>query len=256
MSLLKVSGIEKGFGSVSVLRGIDMTLGPGEVIGLVGDNGAGKSTLMKIITGMYQADRGSITLEGDNLLDLTPGARRDRGVEMIYLDFALAKQQDVASNIFLGREPTRRVLGIPLVDRRKMKRDAQIMVDQLGARLPDLTRPVGLFSGGQQQSVAIARALTFDPKIVIMDEPTAALAVREVQSVLDLIHQLKSRGIGVILISHRLNDVLAVTDRIVVLRQGRAVANFVTNDTKMPDIVSAIVGGGDIAAAAAHEAKG
>ena len=256
MSLLNVSGIEKSFGSVSVLHGVDLTLSAGEVIGLVGDNGAGKSTLMKIVTGIYKADRGSIILERDNILELTPGARRARGIEMIYQDLALAKQQDVASNIFLGREPTRRVMGMALVDRRKMKQDAQLMIDRLGAKLSSLTRPVGSFSGGQQQSVAIARALTFDPKIVIMDEPTAALAVREVQGVLDLIRQLKSRGIGVILISHRLNDVLAVTDRIVVLRQGRAVADLATKETKMPDIVSAIVGGGDIAAAAAHEAQG
>ena len=256
MSLLAAVGIEKSFGSVSVLHGVDLTLDAGEVVGLVGDNGAGKSTLMKIVTGMYQADSGLITLEGENLLDLTPGARRARGIEMIYQDLALAKQQDVASNIFLGREPTRRIFGVSLVDRHRMKREAQAMIDRLGAELPVITRPVGSFSGGQQQSVAIARALTFEPKIVIMDEPTAALAVREVQSVLDLIRQLKSQGIGVILISHRLNDVLSVTDRIVVLRQGRATANLVTKETTMADIVSAIVGGGDVADAAAHEARG
>ena len=256
MSLLAAVGIEKSFGSVSVLHGVDLTLDAGEVVGLVGDNGAGKSTLMKIVTGMYQADSGLITLEGENLLDLTPGARRARGIEMIYQDLALAKQQDVASNIFLGREPTRRILGVSLVDRHRMKREAQAMIDRLGAELPVITRSVGSFSGGQQQSVAIARALTFEPKIVIMDEPTAALAVREVQSVLDLIRQLKSQGIGVILISHRLNDVLSVTDRIVVLRQGRATANLVTKETTMADIVSAIVGGGDVAVAAAHEARG
>lgn len=256
MSLLAAVGIEKSFGSVSVLHGVDLTLDAGEVVGLVGDNGAGKSTLMKIVTGMYQADSGLITLEGENLLDLTPGARRARGIEMIYQDLALAKQQDVASNIFLGREPTRRIFGVSLVDRHRMKREAQAMIDRLGAELPVITRSVGSFSGGQQQSVAIARALTFEPKIVIMDEPTAALAVREVQSVLDLIRQLKSQGIGVILISHRLNDVLSVTDRIVVLRQGRATANLVTKETTMADIVSAIVGGGDVADAAAHEARG
>ncbi|MDA0901027.1 MAG: ATP-binding cassette domain-containing protein, partial [Proteobacteria bacterium] len=236
MSLLAAVGIEKSFGSVSVLHGVDLTLDAGEVVGLVGDNGAGKSTLMKIVTGMYQADSGLITLEGENLLDLTPGARRARGIEMIYQDLALAKQQDVASNIFLGREPTRRIFGVSLVDRHRMKREAQAMIDRLGAELPVITRSVGSFSGGQQQSVAIARALTFEPKIVIMDEPTAALAVREVQSVLDLIRQLKSQGIGVILISHRLNDVLSVTDRIVVLRQGRATANLVTKETTMADI--------------------
>ncbi len=256
MSLLSLTGIKKSFGAVSVLHGVDLNVDAGEVVGLIGDNGAGKSTLMKIVTGIYQADEGSITLNDESVLDLTPGARRARGIEMIYQDLALAKQQDVASNIFLGREPVRNILGVKIVDRGRMKQEAQVMIDRLGAKLPSITRPVGSFSGGQQQSVAIARALTFDPKIVIMDEPTAALAVREVQSVLDLIRQLKSQGISVILISHRLNDVLSVTDRIVVLRQGTAAANLKTSDTSMSEIVSAIVGGGDVAEAAAHEARG
>ena len=255
MTLLEVSGIEKSFGPVHVLHGVDFHVDAGEVVGLVGDNGAGKSTLMKIVTGMYTADKGDIRLEGASILGLSPGERRQMGVEMIYQDLALARQQDVAANIFLGREPTRKVLGMTFVDRAAMKRDAQAMIDRLGARLPAINRPVGSFSGGQQQSVAIARALTFDPKIVIMDEPTAALAVREVQSVLDLIRQLKSEGIGVILISHRLNDVLSVTDRIVVLRHGTAAADLSTPNTDMAEVVSAIVGGG-MADAAAHEARG
>lgn len=256
MTLLEIKGIRKSFGAVSVLHGVDLTVGTGEVVGLVGDNGAGKSTLMKIVTGIYQADAGAITLEGNSVLDLQPGARRSLGIEMIYQDLALAKQQDVASNIFLGREPTKNILGFQIVDRRRMKQEAQTMIERLGAKLPAISRPVGSFSGGQQQSVAIARALTFNPKIVIMDEPTAALAVREVQSVLDIIWQLKAQSIGVILISHRLNDVLSVTDRIVVLRQGEAAANLTTSKTSMPEIVSAIVGGGDVAEAAAHEAQG
>jgi len=256
MSLLELSGIKKSFGAVGVLHGIDLTVEPGEVVGLIGDNGAGKSTLMKIVTGIYQADEGTIVLDGKSVLELTPGARRAQGIEMIYQDLALAKQQDVASNIFLGREHTKNLLGLKLVDRTRMKREAQIMIDRLGAKLPAINRPVGTFSGGQQQSVAIARALTFEPKIVIMDEPTAALAVREVQSVLDLIRQLKSQGISVILISHRLNDILSVTDRIVVLRQGLSKANLLTSQTSMSEIVSAIVGGGDVEEAAAHEARG
>jgi ABC-type sugar transport system ATPase subunit len=256
MTLLEIKGIRKRFGAVSVLHGVDLTVGTGEVVGLVGDNGAGKSTLMKIVTGIYQADAGAITLEGNSVLDLQPGARRSLGIEMIYQDLALAKQQDVASNIFLGREPTKNILGFQIVDRRRMKQEAQTMIERLGAKLPAISRPVGSFSGGQQQSVAIARALTFNPKIVIMDEPTAALAVREVQSVLDIIWQLKAQSIGIILISHRLNDVLSVTDRIVVLRQGEAAANLTTSKTSMPEIVSAIVGGGDVAEAAAHEAQG
>lgn len=257
MTLLVARGIRKSFGSVDVLHGVDLTVAAGEVVGLVGDNGAGKSTLMKCITGLYQADAGTIELDGHNLLGLDPGERRRAGIEMIYQDLSLAKQQDVAANIFLGREPTRRILGIPgFVDTRTMRREAASMIERLGAHLPAMERQVGTFSGGQQQTVAIARALTFDPKLVIMDEPTAALAVREVQSVLDLIARLKSEGIAVILISHRLNDVLKVTDRIVVLLHGKAAANLATAQTDMNEVVAHIVGGGELSGAAEHEARG
>jgi ABC-type sugar transport system ATPase subunit len=258
MTLLQLSGIRKSFGAVDVLHGVNLSVGRGEVVGLVGDNGAGKSTLMKTITGIYRADAGSLTLDGQDLSNLDPGERRQLGIEMIYQDLSLAKQQDVASNIFLGREPTRKAFGlIPgIIDTAKMNLEAKRMVERLGAHLPAIDRPVGSFSGGQQQTVAIARALTFNPKLVIMDEPTAALAVREVQSVLDLIKRLRSEGIAVILISHRLNDVLAVTDRIVVLRHGRADADLVTATTNMNEVVARIVGGGQTFAAAEHEARG
>jgi len=257
MTLLVLSGIRKSFGAVDVLHGVDLMVEAGEVVGLVGDNGAGKSTLMKTITGIYRADAGAITFDGRDILPLDPGERRELGIEMIYQDLSLARQQDVSSNIFLGREPTKKVFGlIPgIVDKAEMDRQAAKMIERLGAHLPSINRSVGSFSGGQQQTVAIARALTFNPKLVIMDEPTAALAVREVQSVLDLIRRLKSEGIAVILISHRLNDVLSVTDRIVVLRRGRAAADLVTSETSMNEVVSRIVGGGDTSAAAAHEQR-
>lgn len=258
MSLLVLSGISKSFGAVGVLHGVDLSLDAGEVVGLVGDNGAGKSTLMKTITGIYRADSGSITFGGQDIAPLDPGARRQLGIEMIYQDLSLAKQQDVSSNIFLGREPTRKMFGLfpGFVDKVEMDRRAAAMIERLGAHLPSINRSVGSFSGGQQQTVAIARALTFNPKLVIMDEPTAALAVREVQGVLELIRRLKREGIAVILISHRLNDVLAVTDRIVVLRHGRADADLATANTNMNEVVSRIVGGGDASAAAAHEQGG
>jgi ABC-type sugar transport system ATPase subunit len=259
MSLLSLSNISKSFGAVGVLHDVSMTVEGGEVVGLVGDNGAGKSTLMKTITGIYRADTGDVLIEGQSILHLDPGARRRLGIEMIYQDLSLAKQQDVASNIFLGREPTRFWLGLVpgMVDKIRMDREAAEMIKRLGAHLPSINRPVGSFSGGQQQTVAIARALTFNPKLVIMDEPTAALAVREVQSVLTLIRRLKSEGISVILISHRLNDVLSVTDRIVVLRHGRIEANLTTAHTTMTEIVGNIVGGGsEVASSAAHESRG
>jgi ABC-type sugar transport system ATPase subunit len=244
MTLLSISNVTKSFGSIQVLNGVDLAIEAGTVTGLVGDNGAGKSTLMKTITGLYSIDGGQIKLNDQDIAGVTPGARRALGIEMIYQDLALAKQQDVASNIFLGREPTRRPLGFlpAIIDKPRMDAEARKMIDRLGARIPSVHRPVGLFSGGQQQTVAIARALTFNPKLVIMDEPTAALAVREVESVLNLIRQLKKEGIAVILISHRLNDVFEVTDQIVVLRQGRIEAKLQTAKTQMREVVEYIVG--------------
>jgi ABC-type sugar transport system ATPase subunit len=244
VSLLEVQGVTKRFGAVQVLNGVDCVIEAGTVTGLVGDNGAGKSTLMKIITGIYAADEGDVRFAGETMIGLEPGARRALGIEMIYQDLALAKQQDVSANIFLGREPVKRAFGIlpDCVDKAKMDAEARKMIDRLGARIPSIHRPVGLFSGGQQQTIAIARALTFNPKLVIMDEPTAALAVREVESVLKLIRQMRDEGIAVILISHRLNDVMEVTDRVVVLRQGRIEADLVTKKTHMRDVVSYIVG--------------
>ena len=168
MTLLKLTGITKSFGAVDVLHGVDLAVAAGEVVGLVGDNGAGKSTLMKTITGIYQAGSGTIELDGESILHLDPGQRRRIGIEMIYQDLSLAKQQDVASNIFLGREPVKKWLGLVpgIVDRARMNREAGEMIDRLGAHLPSINRPVGTFSGGQQQTVAIARALTFNPKLV------------------------------------------------------------------------------------------
>jgi ABC-type sugar transport system ATPase subunit len=244
MSLLQIKGVTKSFGAVQVLRGVDLVIERGTVTGLVGDNGAGKSTLMKAITGIYSIDEGDILFDGHSMAGMEPGARRALGIEMIYQDLALAKQQDVSANIFLGREPVKRAFGfLPgYVDKARMDAEAQKMIDRLGARIPSIHRPVGMFSGGQQQTVAIARALTFNPKLVIMDEPTAALAVREVESVLKLIRQMRDEGIAVILISHRLNDVMEVTDRVVVLRQGRIEADLVTKQTHMRDVVGYIVG--------------
>jgi len=244
VSLLELDDVRKSFGSVEALRGVTFTVEPGEVVGLVGDNGAGKSTLMKTITGVYQPDGGAIRFDGVPLTGKHPGEIRALGIEMIYQDLALARMQDVASNIFLGREPTRAVLGTPIriIDRARIEREAEVMLKKLGARVPSVQYIVGQLSGGQQQSVAIARALTFNPKLVIMDEPTAALAVREVEHVLDLIRTLKAEKIAIILISHRLTDVFAVCDRIIALRQGAVVADDPIARTSMNDVVAHIVG--------------
>jgi ABC-type sugar transport system ATPase subunit len=242
MKLLELHLVKKKFGTVEALRGVTFSVNAGSVVGLVGDNGAGKSTLMKCITGIYQADGGEIRFSGDAIHRLGPGQIRERGVEMIYQDLALAPQQDVASNIFLGREPTRGPFGA--IDKAKIEAEAEAMIQRLGARIPSVRYQVGQLSGGQQQSVAIARALTFEPKLVIMDEPTAALAVREVDHVLDLIRELKRQGIAVILISHRLTDVFAVSDRIIALRQGQVIADEAAGETTMNTVVAHIVGAG------------
>lgn len=242
--ILQLTQIEKGFGAVKVLHGVDLSVAPGEVVGLVGDNGAGKSTLMKTITGVYSTDSGTITFDGEDVTGKAPGQRREMGIEMIYQDLALAPQQDVANNIFLGREPVRKLFGfIPaFVDKKRIDQEAQQMIDRLGVQVPSIQIPVGMLSGGQQQTIAIARALTFKPKLVIMDEPTAALAVREVESVLNLIEQMKNDGIATILISHRLNDVFAACQRIVVLRRGNIIADLQRDTTDMAEVVSYIVG--------------
>lgn len=245
MSLLELTGVRKTFGAIEALCGVTFSVEAGSVVGLVGDNGAGKSTLMKTITGVYHPDEGEIRFDGQSLAGKDPGDIRRAGIEMIYQDLALAKMRDVAANIFLGRELTRSVLGVKLIDSKRMRAEAQTMIARLGARIPSVAQMTGQLSGGQQQSVAIARALTFNPRLVIMDEPTAALAVREVEHVLDLIRTLKGQGIAVILISHRLTDVFSVSDRIVVLRQGAVIADDATRLTSMSAVVAHIVGATD-----------
>jgi len=245
MSLLELTGVRKTFGAIEALRGVTFSVEAGSAVALVGDNGAGKSTLMKTITGVYHPDEGEIRFDGQSLAGKDPGDIRRAGIEMIYQDLALAKMRDVAANIFLGRELTRSVLGVKLIDSKRMRGEAEAMILKLGARIKSVTQMTGHLSGGQQQSVAIARALTFNPKLVIMDEPTAALAVREVEHVLDLIRTLKGQGIAVILISHRLTDVFSVCDRIVVLRQGAVIADDATRLTSMSAVVAHIVGATD-----------
>ena len=244
MELLEIKELSKNFGNIKVIDKVSLTVEKGSVVGLVGDNGAGKSTLMKIITGIHKPCSGSVLLEGQNITSITTSKIRLLGIEMIYQDLALARQQDISSNIFLGREPVKKIFGINLglVDRKKMDEDSIKIIKDLGANVPSVKYQAGLLSGGQQQTIAIARALTFSPKLVIMDEPTAALAVKEVQHVLDLILKLKSDGISVILISHRLNDIFDVSDRIIVLRQGQIVAEKIKTETSMNQIVSYIVG--------------
>jgi len=240
-----MQGIAKRFGGVVALRGVDLQVGHGEVLGLVGDNAAGKSTLMKILSGAYQPDRGTIRIDGRNVTFAGPQEARALGLEMVYQDFALVPELSVTQNIFLGREITKRRLGVSTLDQREMAKRARELFERLGIRIPPVTTPVRALSGGQQQAVAIARATGFDCRVVIMDEPTANLGASAIDKVRETITRLKAAGITVILISHRLEDVFAVGDRFVVMKHGRVVAERAVADTHADEIVAMIVAGID-----------
>jgi ABC-type sugar transport system ATPase subunit len=237
-------GITKAFGAVQALAGVDLELAAGEVLGLVGDNAAGKSTLMKVLTGVHQPDAGEIVFAGRAVRFDSPRDSRAVGIEMIYQNLALAPNLDVVGNVFLGREVTRKALphAIEWLDERRMEADTWALLRRLQITIESVRKPVRRLSGGQQQAVAIARAVAFQARVVIMDEPTASLAVTEVAKVLDLIVQLREKGVAVILISHRLQDVFTVADRVMVLRGGRGVMTKRTAETDMADVVKHIVG--------------
>jgi ABC-type sugar transport system ATPase subunit len=239
MSGLTLNNISKSFGSVDVLKNISTHFDDGQVTAIVGDNGAGKSTLLKLLAGIHSPDTGTISLGKEELIKLPAAEHRQRGIEMVYQDLAVAKQHDVVTNLYLGRETTCTWFGF--LNRKTMRKNAGAELGRLGIKIPDLSKPVGLLSGGQQQAVAIARAVLFNPKVLLLDEPTAALAAREVEQVLDLIHQQKQQGRAVILVSHRLNDVFAVADRIVVMKQGSIKIDMVTTATTLTQVVEHIV---------------
>jgi simple sugar transport system ATP-binding protein len=242
--IVRMEGIHKYFGPVRALQGVDLRLHRREVLGLVGDNGAGKSTLMKVLSGVYQPDRGQIHLEGKPTRFHSPRDSRAAGIEMVYQDLALAGNLDVAANIFLGQESTKKRLGgvFCFLDHQKMADDATHLLERLKIDIHSVKYRVENLSGGQRQAVAIARCLGFSARVVIMDEPTAALAVREVTKVLDLIRGLKEHDVGVILISHRMQDIFDVCDRIMVLRQGRKVGDLLHSKTSMDEVVALITG--------------
>jgi simple sugar transport system ATP-binding protein len=240
--LVEMRGIVKSFGPVAALRGLDFSVRAGEVVGLVGDNGAGKTTLMKTLTGVHQPDRGEIWFDGRRAHFASPQDSRDAGIEMVYQDLGLAENLSPVANIFLGREITRRSLGLRLLDEGAMMRLARERIEALQIRLPSLALPVERLSGGQRQSVAIARATAFRARLVIMDEPAAALAVSEAAKVLALIRRLSELGVAVVLISHRLQDVLDVADRIVVLNQGVTAGDLRRAEATMERLVGLIVG--------------
>ncbi|MDE0238758.1 MAG: ATP-binding cassette domain-containing protein [bacterium] len=240
MPALRMSRIVKRFGGILALDGVDFEVNPGEVMALVGDNGAGKSTLIKILAGAYQADAGTITLDGAPVEFKSPQDAWNRGIATIYQELALTGKMMIPDNIFLGRELKRRVFGVSFLDRRAMRERTKQLLSSLDVQVPSLDVWVELLSGGQRQGIAISRALNIDAELIVMDEPTAALAVAEVRKVLQFIRRLREQGKSVILISHNLQDVFAVSDRITVLRQGRRAGVRETRHTTPEEIIGLI----------------
>lgn len=240
--IIEMHGISKYFGAVTALEGVDLQLYPGEVLGVVGDNGAGKSTLMKILSGLHPPSEGEMFVEGQPVRFNTPKDARDRGIEMVYQDLALAGNMHIAENIYLGREPERSFLGLRLLDHKATQILAKQHLDKLKIHVNSVMQKVEELSGGQRQAVAIARATAFEAKVVIMDEPTAALAIKEVGKVLDLINNLKEVGVSVILISHRMDDIFYVCDRVMALYQGHNFAGEALADTDRNEVIGWIMG--------------
>lgn len=241
--VIEARDISKYFGAVTALEGVNLRVMPGEVLGVVGDNGAGKTTLMKVLSGLHQASAGVLLIDGEPTRFQSPRDARQRGIEMVYQDLALADNMRIDENIFLGREPTRRVLGVlTLVDHTRSLQRAEEHLERLRIQVKSVRQRVEELSGGQRQAVAIARATAFDARLVIMDEPTASLAVKEVGKVLDLIKDLKNHGISVILISHRLDDIFYVCDRVMALFHGRNFAEAPLDQVDRNDVVGWIMG--------------
>jgi ABC-type sugar transport system ATPase subunit len=240
--LLALRGVSKTFGAVRALTDVDLDIHAGEVVALLGDNGAGKSTLVKTLSGVHPPDSGTITFKDEPVTIASPGESRSLGIATVYQDLALCDNLDVVANLFLGRERTRFTLS-----EEDMEERAWALLRQLSAKIPSVRTPVAGLSGGQRQTVAIARSLIGDPSIVILDEPTAALGVEQTAEVLNLIERLRDRGHGVLLITHNMADVREVADRAVVLRLGGNNGVFQVKDVSYEEIVAAITGATDSA---------
>lgn len=246
MSALRLDNISKHFGAIQALTDVSLSIEPGEVIGLMGDNGAGKSTLVKVIAGNFAPSSGEIHIGGAKANFHRPIDAQRAGIEVVYQDLAICNNLSAAANVFLGRELTRQIGPLRILDYARMR----VRAGELFQRLKSETRPRDLvkrMSGGQRQAVAIARTLLSDARIVLMDEPTAAISVRQVAEVLNLIRQLSDHGIAVVLISHRMPDVFAVADRIAVLRRGRLVANKQAADSSPEEVTGLITGAIEVA---------
>ncbi|WP_432097151.1 ATP-binding cassette domain-containing protein [Streptomyces sp. bgisy100] len=238
LPLLSLRGVSKHFGAVQALTDVELDIHPGRVVALVGDNGAGKSTLVKVIAGVGPADHGLIQWEGRAVQIKRPHDAQSLGIATVYQDLALCDNLDVVGNLFLGREIHR----IGILDEVEMERRTRSLLRALSIHIPDVRRPVAALSGGQRQTVAISRSLLAGPRVLLLDEPTASLGVQQTTQVLDLIDQLRDRGIGILLISHNMGDVKAVADEVAVLRLGRNNGLFDVNTASQEQIISSITG--------------
>lgn len=251
-AVLSLSGITKRFGAVQALSDVDLKVYQGEVLALVGDNGAGKSTLVKVLAGVGPADAGVIEFDGRRVSIPSPSAASELGIATVFQDLALCDNLDLVANLFLGSE----LRSFGRLDEVAMEQRSWELLRELSARIPSVRIPVAALSGGQRQTVAIARSLLGNPKVVILDEPTAALGVAQTAQVLNLIERLRDRGLAVMLISHNMADVQAVADRVAVLRLGRNAGEFQVREASTADIVAAITGASDnvVAQRSAREA--
>lgn len=242
--MISIRNLSKNFGGLVALDNVSLDIFPGEILAIVGDNGAGKSTLIKMISGVYQPTEGKIYLEGKEIENFSPAEIRELGIETIYQDLSLAENLNVYFNIFMGREKKRRFLGfLKVLDEQYMEKESEKVLSQLNISIPSLKRRIEVLSGGQRQCVAIARTIYWDAKLLIMDEPTAALGVEETANIYTLIRKLRADGIPIIIISHNMEEIYGLADRFAVLKNGKLVGIRDKKNTVIDDIIKMIISG-------------
>lgn len=240
--LLEMRRMSKSFGPVKAVVDVDLVLSAGEILGVVGDNAAGKSTLMKLLTAVHRPDAGEILFEGRPVRIDSPHTARKLGIEMIHQDFSLSPNLSVVDNVFLGREVTRSILGLPVLNRKKMKEVSRKVIGETGIRIDSVQTLVTDLSGGQRQVIAIARALASEARLIIMDEPTASLSVKTIPPLLDLMRRLRDSGMAIIFITHRVQDILLTCDRVMVMRRGSCVGVSTVANTSIEEVTGLITG--------------